>query len=75
MDEPAGEEVTFDRTLEIICIILESAFTNSEVCPWIGYYADNCSMEKVWIILVPFRFYDQMMRILSALLYNLWMEY
>ena len=31
-----------------------------------GYYADNCSIEKVRITLVPFRFYDQIMRILSA---------
>ena len=47
------------------------AFTNSEVC---GYYADNCSIEKVWFILVPFQFFDQIMRILSALL-KLWMGY
>ena len=39
-----------------------------------GYYADNCSIEKVRRILVPFRFYNQLMRILSALL-NLWMGY
>ena len=39
-----------------------------------GHYADNCSIKKVRIILVPFRFYDQIMRILSALL-NLWMGY
>ena len=38
------------------------------------YYADNCSIEKVRIILAPFRFYDQIMWILSALL-NLWMGY
>ena len=43
---------------------------------WCGYFADNCSIKKVRIILVPFRFYNQigLMRILSALL-NLWMGY
>ena len=39
-----------------------------------GYYADNCSIENVRIILVLFRFYDQIMQILSALL-NLWLGY
>ena len=38
----------------------------SEVWSRCGYYADNCSIKKVWITLVPFRFYDQIMRILSA---------
>ena len=33
-----------------------------------SYYADNCIIEIVRIILVPFRFYNQIMRILSALL-------
>ena len=31
----------------------------SEVWSWCIYYADNCSIEKVRIILVPFRFYNQ----------------
>ena len=51
--------------LEIIRIILE-LLSQSEVWSRCGYYADNCSIEKVWIILVPFWFYDQIMRILSA---------
>ena len=38
------------------------AFTN----PKSGPDADNCSIEKVRIFLVPFRFYDQIMQILSA---------
>ena len=39
------------------------AFTNPKSGP---DDADNCSIEKVRIILVPFRFYNQIMRILSA---------
>ena len=45
-----GEGVTFDRALGNYPHYFGIAFTN----PKSGPDADNCSIEKVWIILVPF---------------------
>ena len=60
-----GGRVTFDRDLEIICIILELRSQIWSLVP-MRIYAYSCSIEKVRIILVQFRFYDQIIRILSA---------
>ena len=62
-----GKKVTFDRTLKIIRIILELRLQ-------IPKSADNCSIKYVQIILLPFLFYDQIMRIIFVLL-NLWKGY
>ena len=61
-----GEGVTFDRALENCPHYFGIAFTNSKSGPDAAMYVDNCNIEKVPITLVPFRFYDQIMRILSA---------
>ena len=66
MDECVGKRVTFDCTLEIICIILELRSQIPKSDPDVAIMRINCSIEKVHIILVPFRFYDQIMWILSA---------
>ena len=52
-----GKKVTFDRTLEII---LELRSQISKSAP----DADNCSIERVWIILLLFLFYNQIMQII-----------
>ena len=67
MDKPEGKKGDLWPHLGNNPDYFGIVFTNSEVCSWCGYYADDCSIEKVRIILVPFRVYDQIMRILSAL--------
>ena len=62
-----GKKVTVARTLDIIRIILELRSQIPKSAPDV----DNCSIEKVWIILLLFLIYDQTMQIISALL-NLW---
>ena len=63
-----GKKVTFDRTLEIIRIILKlhSQILKSALDADIMLII--AASKKVWIILLPFVFYDQIMRVISALL-------
>ena len=69
MDECAGKGRPLTAPWKLSALFWNCVH-NSEVWSRCGYYADNCSIEKVQITLVPFRFYDQIEFVKGVSVFN-----